>query len=188
MFDRSLDNPRHGMQPPDYIYWVLNGAKSTIGIPDSEFLSLDAAGAAQLVQTLTKAWVPELRAVFEHHTPGNTAAQAVTSGDPVVPEYDGQGRITLLGDAIHSMAPSAGAGASSALQDAQWLAKAITEGGVTRDSLTGYEAKMRRNGSDYIASSEMKMAKMFGAPAFAEMRRFKPDQSLGQESNTLELS
>lgn len=188
VFDRSADNSRRDDLPEDYFYWVLQFSKRTVGIPDSDFLSLDAAGAVKLAQELTKDWVPELRLVFQHATPNNAAAQAVTSGDPAVPAYDGQGRIALLGDAIHSMPPTAGAGASSALQDAQWLAEAIEEGGITPTSLQKYEARMRKNGADYIMSSEFKSTKMYGAPLFADMRRFKPDQTLGQESNTIELS
>lgn len=188
-FDRSHDNPRRDLLPPDYIYWVLQFSKRTINVEDAEFLSLDSNGAARLAQDLTKDWISGLRAILEHATPSTTAAQTVTSGDPLVPEYEGHGRITLLGDAIHQMSPSAGAGATSAILDAKWLADAVSEGGVTGESIARYEEKMRCNGREAIAGSEKKSAMMFGAPGFADMRRFKPDDTAGRhESRTLDTA
>ena len=56
-------------------------------------------------------------------------------------------RVTLLGDAIHAMPPSFGAGANSALRDAAELARALGEIASGRrpvlEALAAYEADMR---------------------------------------------
>lgn len=56
-------------------------------------------------------------------------------------------RVTLLGDAIHAMPPSFGAGANSALRDAAALTRAFTQitngGRPLLEALAAYEADMR---------------------------------------------
>jgi 2-polyprenyl-6-methoxyphenol hydroxylase-like FAD-dependent oxidoreductase len=56
-------------------------------------------------------------------------------------------RVTLLGDAIHAMPPSFGAGANSALRDAAELTRTLTEVAGGRrpllEALATYEAEMR---------------------------------------------
>lgn len=82
-----------------------------------------------------------------------------------------------------------GAGATSAILDAKWLADAIEGGGVMKESLASYEDKMRSKGQEAIGGSEKKWAMMFGAPDFADMRRFNPnDTAARHESYTLDAA
>jgi 2-polyprenyl-6-methoxyphenol hydroxylase-like FAD-dependent oxidoreductase len=66
-------------------------------------------------------------------------------------------RITLLGDAIHSMTPYRGIGANVALKDAVRLCDALTaaQRGERRlvDAIGGYEAEMRRYGFAAVRKS-----------------------------------
>jgi 2-polyprenyl-6-methoxyphenol hydroxylase-like FAD-dependent oxidoreductase len=53
------------------------------------------------------------------------------------------GRVTLAGDAAHPMYPIGSNGASQAIMDARYLARAMLEHGVTGDALQAYEAERR---------------------------------------------
>lgn len=174
VFGRSRSNALHDRLPADYIYWGLQFSTKTAGVDDATFGALDSAGAVKLVQTLTANWQSDIRAIFDHTTPGTSSAHFVTCGDPEVPPFDSQGRVTLIGDAIHSMPPTAGMGAACAIQDAKWLADIIEERGVSVDSLNAYQEKMRSNGIKAIASAEPRLAETYGgAASFAEMKRIK---------------
>jgi 2-polyprenyl-6-methoxyphenol hydroxylase-like FAD-dependent oxidoreductase len=66
-------------------------------------------------------------------------------------------RVTLLGDAIHSMPPTAGVGANTALRDAELLAgnlARVAEGRVPLlDAIADYEARMREYGFAAVRES-----------------------------------
>jgi 2-polyprenyl-6-methoxyphenol hydroxylase-like FAD-dependent oxidoreductase len=53
------------------------------------------------------------------------------------------GRVTLAGDAAHAMYPIGSNGASQAIMDARYLARAMLEHGVTEAALHAYEAERR---------------------------------------------
>jgi 2-polyprenyl-6-methoxyphenol hydroxylase-like FAD-dependent oxidoreductase len=63
----------------------------------------------------------------------------------------GKGRVTLLGDAIHLMAPMAGQGACQAMEDAIVLADCLSSHGDVATRLRSYEA-MRRPRTTAVAS------------------------------------
>jgi 2-polyprenyl-6-methoxyphenol hydroxylase-like FAD-dependent oxidoreductase len=66
--------------------------------------------------------------------------------------------VTVLGDAIHAMPPTAGAGANSAILDADTLRRqliAADRGEVTIPAAVGrYEEEMRRYAFKYVAAAE----------------------------------
>jgi 2-polyprenyl-6-methoxyphenol hydroxylase-like FAD-dependent oxidoreductase len=53
------------------------------------------------------------------------------------------GRLALLGDAAHAMAPNVGQGANSALVDAAVLLDELRRGGSLDDALGAYDARRR---------------------------------------------
>ncbi|MBX3531457.1 MAG: flavin-dependent oxidoreductase [Rhizobiaceae bacterium] len=53
------------------------------------------------------------------------------------------GRVTLAGDAAHPMYPIGSNGASQAIMDARFIARAILDHGLTGDALMAYEAERR---------------------------------------------
>lgn len=53
------------------------------------------------------------------------------------------GRVTLAGDAAHPMYPIGSNGASQAIMDARYVARAILDHGLTGDALQAYEAERR---------------------------------------------
>jgi salicylate hydroxylase len=76
---------------------------------------------------------------------------------PGVPEWPG-GRVTFLGDAVHTMTPAGGEGANTAMRDAAALAAKL---GLVQDGRLGlepaiedYEAELRAVGNAAIIRSQ----------------------------------
>jgi salicylate hydroxylase len=65
--------------------------------------------------------------------------------------------VTLLGDAIHSMPPTAGVGANTALRDAQLLTANLSRAAVGEmpplDAIADYETRMREYGYAAVRAS-----------------------------------
>src|SRR6201988_2173592 len=80
----------------------------------------------QLIDVLRKTmqtWHPDLRKVVELLDPESMNGGRIRTSTPVDPWQTG--RITLLGDAIHSMTPYRGIGANVAIKDAARLKRAL---------------------------------------------------------------
>jgi salicylate hydroxylase len=71
---------------------------------------------------------------------------------PPMPAWT-RGRVTLLGDACHSMLPMLAQGAVMALEDGMVLARAIEQHGVTPEALQRYEAARRERANRAVAGS-----------------------------------
>jgi 2-polyprenyl-6-methoxyphenol hydroxylase-like FAD-dependent oxidoreductase len=65
------------------------------------------------------------------------------------------GRLVLLGDAAHAMAPNLGQGANSALVDGVVLAEELTSAPSVRDALVGYDKRRRRPARRLQKTAEM---------------------------------
>jgi len=72
----------------------------------------------------------------------------------------GQGRVTLLGDAVHPTTPNLGQGACQALEDAVILANCLRSGGPTEASLREYE-QARRARTARVTEESWSMGKVF---------------------------
>ncbi|CAN0089300.1 unnamed protein product [Phaeothamnion confervicola] len=77
-----------------------------------------------------------------------------------------QGRVTLLGDACHSMLPMLAQGAVMALEDGMVLARCIKKYGVQPEALQRYEA-VRRERANRAVSGSAENAKRFHNPELA---------------------
>lgn len=113
------------------------------GIPD-----LWRATPEQLHSVLCRAvqgWHPGLAALVDHIDLTTLFPLSVRHLEPAQPWRSG--RVTLLGDAIHAMPPTFGAGANSALRDAASLAtqlQRVNHGGTdVVDAIADYEHDMR---------------------------------------------
>ncbi|KAL8897693.1 MAG: hypothetical protein Q9192_002447 [Flavoplaca navasiana] len=100
--------------------------------------------------------------------PFRTAGLKVADGD-AIPVYPGQqwaptmawdnygGKVTLAGDAAHSMLPQRGQGLNNAIKDASDIVDAIkdaTSGAKTlKDAILAYEAEMKPRGASEVALS-----------------------------------
>lgn len=86
--------------------------------------------------------IVELVARVDPKTLAPLSVRHLSVSDPWMPS-----RVTLLGDAIHAMVPSFGAGANTALRDAAQLTQALTAAAAGRvplvEAIGGYESEMR---------------------------------------------
>jgi len=77
-----------------------------------------------------------------------------------------RGRVTLLGDACHSMLPMMAQGAVMALEDGYVLARCVKKYGVTPEALARYEAVRRERANRCVAAS-LDNARRFHNPELA---------------------
>ncbi len=134
-----------------YLMWVVIGSPDLLRVAGEDPAALHSracslitgwdAGARQAVQA---AQVPDTFLVRIRCSPG-------------IPEWT-SGRITFLGDAIHTMTPAGGEGANTAMRDAADLAGklGLVEAGSLgfQQAIEEYEAQLRIAGNDAIFRSQ----------------------------------
>ncbi|KAF4944296.1 hypothetical protein FGADI_12780 [Fusarium gaditjirri] len=97
-----------------------------------------------------KNWNPLLRALISLSVPSSVFMSHVKTQDPIKPWESG--RVTLLGDAAHSMTLYLGKGASSAIMDAMSLGRVLKSeprdgrSGFPTGQLSAYEKEMLKDG------------------------------------------
>ncbi|MEV4254369.1 FAD-dependent monooxygenase [Spirillospora sp. NPDC049652] len=107
----------------DYYMSVFNAQTDVLGMSDADFFAMDGEALRSLVLERTASWHPDLRAMFEHAEPAETFPIAMRVKLPV--EHWEPGPVIPLGDAWHTMPPSGGFGANTALRDAAELSAAL---------------------------------------------------------------
>ena len=138
----ECDSPLLARDLEDHVFWALIARTARLGLTD--FRHADGAHVKSLALNLVDDWHPTLRRMVGETDPSALVAIPLQSGDPPV-EWD-TSRVTLLGDAIHTMTPLQGLGGNTALRDAQLLCSQLVQ--VSRDqarvipALHTYEAEM----------------------------------------------
>lgn len=127
----------------DYFSWGVSASRQVM--PD-RVREMHGEQLQQFVlRDLVHDWHPNLRTLVRDSDPTTTFALGIRTSDPIAPWRPS--RITLLGDAAHTMTPGRGAGANTALRDAQLLRDklvAARDGAVALiDAIGAYEAAMR---------------------------------------------
>ncbi|MEU3465899.1 FAD-dependent monooxygenase [Streptomyces sp. NPDC006733] len=107
----------------DYYMSVFNVHGEDLGMTDEAFFALSGEELCALVVERTSTWHPDLRGIFRHAEPAVTFAVALRATDPVEAWEDGP--VVPLGDAVHTMPPSGGVGANTAVRDAAALTRAL---------------------------------------------------------------
>lgn len=137
----------------DHVSWGVSTSRTRL---PADVLTWDGARLQELVlrQVMT-GWHPTLRDLVRDSDPTTTFALAVRTSDPVAPWTPS--RVTLIGDAIHTMTPGRGAGANTALRDAELLCARLTDARDGRtDLLSGigdYERRMRTYSAKAVEES-----------------------------------
>jgi 2-polyprenyl-6-methoxyphenol hydroxylase-like FAD-dependent oxidoreductase len=139
----------------DYLMISLLATPERLGVPDATLFKLPPEALWELTVKATAGWHPALREVVAHAEPSTFFPIAIRAGmrvDPWAP-----GPVTLLGDAIHTMPPTGGVGANTALQDAATLAgellAAASGARSAAEGVAAYERVMLPRGFDTIDAS-----------------------------------
>lgn len=152
----AMTNVRSGdMDDPNVQFgWTMGAQPGVINAPNNDF-SLIGEPAAEIAKTLSANWHPRLKPLFDQMAVSEAAFWKITCSTPAgIPEWPNEPRVTVIGDAAHSMTPAGGIGANTAVRDSALLGRLITEAGGYSDDITAtYEKEMRVYGSEAVRTS-----------------------------------
>ncbi|KAK5658666.1 hypothetical protein OQA88_2062 [Cercophora sp. LCS_1] len=160
-----ITNVRPGdMDDPDVQFgWTMGGQPGVIRAPNDDY-SIVGKKAADLAKELTKDWHPRFKPLFEQMDEEEAAFWKITCSTPSgVPEWPNEPRVTVIGDAVHSMTPAGGIGANTAVRDSALLGRLLREAGGYKPGVTAaYEKEMRVYGSEAVHISYTTAVGQFG--------------------------
>ncbi|MYM88132.1 NAD(P)-binding protein [Rugamonas sp. FT82W] len=146
----------------DYLYWAMIGSRERLGIAAGTMSR--EADARRCIADVSGGWAPGLRAVFAATPPGMLTMLPVRQSPP--PQPWPPGRVTVLGDAVHTMSPASGLGCNTAFLDAASLAAQLATaagGAVTPDqAVAAYEREMRERAVAALQASARGGAQLYG--------------------------
>ena len=160
-----ITNVRSGdMDDPKVQFgWTMVGQPGAITAPNDDY-SVIGTPAAEIAKALTANWHPRLKPLFEEMVESEAAFWKITCSTPTgVPEWANEPRITVIGDAAHSMTPAGGIGANTAVRDSALLGRLLVEVGGYKDGVTAaYEREMRLYASEAVKASYGMAKAQFG--------------------------
>ena len=152
----AITNVRPGdMDDPSVQFgWTLGAQPGVIKAPNDNY-SLIGTPAAEIAKAMTANWHPRLKPLFEQMAEPEAAFWKITCSTPTgVPEWRNEPRVTVIGDAVHSMTPAGGIGANTAVRDSALLGGLLAEAGGCKDGVTAaYEKEMRVYASEAVRTS-----------------------------------
>jgi 2-polyprenyl-6-methoxyphenol hydroxylase-like FAD-dependent oxidoreductase len=156
--DESASSGSHFDNTRSYLMWALSARREAFGV-DRQLEALDGASLQAIALRTMVGWSDAFKTLV-HLTDINTiSAIPIRTSVPIAPWTTS--RITLLGDAIHSMTPFRGIGANVALRDAVRLRDALVAAhDGERDvieAIQAYEAEMIRYGFAAVETSRRAM-------------------------------
>jgi 2-polyprenyl-6-methoxyphenol hydroxylase-like FAD-dependent oxidoreductase len=134
--------------------WTMGAQPGVIRVPNDDY-SMIGTPAAEIAKALTANWHPRLKPLFEEMAESEAAFWKITCSTPTgVPEWQNEPRVTVIGDAAHSMTPAGGIGANTAVRDSALLGRLLVEAGGYKNGLTAaYEREMRVYASEAVKAS-----------------------------------
>ncbi|TVY37864.1 putative FAD-dependent monooxygenase [Lachnellula occidentalis] len=161
----AITNVRPGdMDDPTVQFgWTMGSHPGVIRAPNDDYTMIGAP-AASIAQELTANWHPRLRPLFEQMDVSEAAFWKITCSTPTgVPEWSNEPRVTVIGDAAHSMTPAGGIGANTAVRDSALLGNLLAEKGGWESGVTeAYERGMREYASEAVRASYGMAKTQFG--------------------------
>ena len=88
--------------------WTMGSQPGVIKAPNDDYSTIGIP-AAEIAKANTANWHPRLRPLFEQMDEKEAAFWKITCSTPTrVPEWENEPRVTVIGDAAHSMTPAGG--------------------------------------------------------------------------------
>jgi 2-polyprenyl-6-methoxyphenol hydroxylase-like FAD-dependent oxidoreductase len=144
----------------DYRMTALTATPERLGVPDEKLFRMAPEELWKLAVAATTDWHAGVRELFAHADASSFFPVTIRAGERV--DAWEPGPVTLLGDAIHTMPPTGGVGANTALRDAQTLAGELTGGSSVVDAVAAYERVMLPRGFEVVDSSLRLAGQLFG--------------------------
>jgi len=142
--------------------WTMVGVPGVIKAPNDDY-SIVGKTTADIAKSLTTDWNPRFKPLFDEMNELEAAFWKITCSTPTgVPEWPNVPRVTVIGDAAHSMTPVGGIGANTAVRDSALLGGLLRDAGGYADGLTAaYEKGMRVYASEAVKTSYGQATKAF---------------------------
>jgi 2-polyprenyl-6-methoxyphenol hydroxylase-like FAD-dependent oxidoreductase len=159
-FRRPDDRPasESALDLPEHLFWVVIGQASTFKLSSGWDAATHLASGTELRDLALRTaapWHPLLRQLIAEADLESLLGVPLHSSEPV-PAWP-TSRVTLLGDAIHTMTPLQGLGGNTALRDAALLTHHLVRADRGQSSLTqsiaAYERDMRQYGFEAVQRS-----------------------------------
>jgi 2-polyprenyl-6-methoxyphenol hydroxylase-like FAD-dependent oxidoreductase len=149
--DLHLDNSR------SYLMWAFGARREKLGLAgrETDRMSGEELRSAVLAVMAARGWDERFQTLVRLASADTINALAIRTSVPVAPWLTQ--RVTLIGDAIHSMTPYRGIGANVALKDAMRLRSALVAaaggGRPLIDAIHDYETDMTAYGFRAVRTS-----------------------------------
>ncbi|MCJ1478684.1 hypothetical protein MMC13_007365 [Lambiella insularis] len=161
----AITNVRPGdMDDPNVQFgWTMGAQPGVIRAPNDDY-SIIGRPAAAIAKALTANWHPRVKPIFEDMAESEAAFWKITCSTPTgVPEWRNEPRVTVIGDAAHSVTPAGGIGANTAVRDSELLGRLLAEAGGYGSGVTAaYEREMRVYASEAVRTSYGLSTTQFG--------------------------
>lgn len=143
------------MDNPDIqLGFTMVGQPGVIKAPNDDY-TIVGKKAADMAKSLTNGWDARFKPIFDNMDESEAAFWKITCSTPSgVPEWTNDPRVTVIGDAAHSMTPAGGIGANTAVRDSALLGRLLREASGQADGVTAeYEKEMRVYASEAVKTS-----------------------------------
>ena len=141
-----------GPQPDvSFAPYLLLALNTDVARLPADLTRRDGPALRAVVDDLTAGWDPTVRRLLAEADPASRSG--VRFGVATEPPPWSPTRVTVLGDAIHSMPATGGRGGNTALADARALVSALTDDGPLLTAIGAYEEGMRERGRAAIADT-----------------------------------
>lgn len=151
----------------DYLYWAMATAPR-------ETLPTTAEQRRHLVDAVAGKWDPMLKRILDEADHELSSCIPVLSSKPDIelPSTSNQQpwRVTVIGDAAHTMSPMGSAGGDLAIRDAADLANVIAAGGLTKGVLRRFEEAMAERAKEKLTRAFSNSENFWAAREYQETR------------------
>jgi 2-polyprenyl-6-methoxyphenol hydroxylase-like FAD-dependent oxidoreductase len=151
----------------DYLMTTLVATSQRLGMSDAELFGQASVDLRRTAVEATADWHPTVGELFAHAGADTFFPITIRAAERVDAWHPGP--VTLLGDAIHTMPPTGGVGANTALQDAATLSGeliAAAHGGRSLvAAVAAYERLMLPRGSHTVQESLRTAGRLFADAA-----------------------